>query len=174
MSNPFKRASKTKPAATGGNYITDGDYDFLIENLVMREGGYKGDSFVAELRVERADRLEPDVQPNKVGSTVSYARVLKDDFNYQLMMALMYQVGVATGDDLDDMATEPEKGETESELEKWLKYACSKDQPCRGVRISARTYRTKTKKGDVITAVRWSAKEQDAEEIAANRAKLDG
>lgn len=173
MANPFKRASKTKPASGSGDYITDGDYDLLIENLIMREGGYKGDSFVAEFRVEKAERLEPDVAPNKVDSNVSYARVLKDDFNYQLMMSLMYAVGTATGDDLDDMSTDPAKGETKSELEKWLEYCCSKEQPCRGVRIHARTYRTKTKAGDIITAVRWSAKEQEGEEIAANRAKLD-
>jgi hypothetical protein len=165
MANPFARAAGTKPATTGGTYIVDGDYDFLIENLIMRESGFKGDSFVAELRVERADQTEHDVKPNKVGSSASYARVLNSDFQYQLMMAFMYQVAVATDDDLENMSPK--------ELEDWLKYCTGKEQPCRGVRISGRTYRTKTKKGDVITAIRWSAKEQEGEEIAANRVKLD-
>jgi hypothetical protein len=173
MANPFKRASKTKPAVTGGNWIVDGDYDFLIENLVMRENGFKGDSFVAELYVERAKQTDPDVKPNQEGSSASYARVLSSDFQYQLMMALMFQVGVATGDDLNDMSTEEDPKTGKSELEEWLEYACGKEQPCRGVRISGRTRKTKTKKGDVITAIHWTAKPQDEAEIAANRKKLD-
>jgi hypothetical protein len=164
MANPFARAAGTKPATTGGSYIVDGDYDFLIENILMRENGFKGDSFVAELRVERSERVEQDVAPNKVGSSASYARVLNSDFQFQLMMAFMYAVASATGDDLESMSVK--------ELEEWLKYCTGKEQPCRGIRIHGRTYRTKTKKGDVITAVRWSASEQEGEEIAANRAKL--
>ncbi len=165
MSNPFKKASTTKPAASGGEFIQDGDYDFLIERLVMREGGFKGDSFVAEFRVERAAQTRADVKPNPVGSSCSRATVLSTDFAYQLMMAFMHQVGVATGDDLSEMSPD--------QVEEFLRYACGKDNPCRGVRITDRTYRTTTKKNLEIVAHKWSAVAQTDEEIAANRAKLD-
>lgn len=164
-SNPFKRAAGQKPASGSGTWITDGDYDYLIERLVMKEEGYKGDSFTAELRVEKAKQIIADVKPNPEGSSVSFTRVLDDDFKYQLMMAFMYEVAVATGDDLEAMNPQ--------QLEDWLKLCCSKEQPCRGVRISNRTKRTKTRAGQEITANQWRAVEQTGEEIAAGRAKLD-
>lgn len=162
--NPFARGAASKPASVGGNYITKaGSYDFVIDQLTLKEGGYKGDSFIAELVVEKAEKTEDD-DVHKPGEARSYVRNLKSDFMYELMMAFMYAVGECTGDDLYSMDTD--------QIEEFNRSCCGKDQPARGVRIHGDAFYTTTEKGNKILAVKWSGLEQSDEDIAKRRKEL--
>lgn len=162
--NPYARAAGSKPATVNGNYIEKpGLYDFLIEKLEMREEGFKGNSFIANLRIE-SSRKTTDDDIHNPGESKAYVKNLKSDFMYELMMAFMYTVGQATGDDLSDM--------DEEQIEEFLRYATSKDQPCRGVRVRGDAFWTTTQKGEKIIAVNWTTEKQSDEEIASQRKTL--
>lgn len=165
--NPFARGADTAPATVGGNYITKpGSYDFTILDLTLKEGGYKGDSFIAELQVDKAEKTGEtgEAGTHKPGESRSYVRNLKSDFMYELMMAFMYAVGECTGDDLYSME--------QDDIEKFLEQCMDKDQPCRGVRIHGDAFYTQTADKRTILALKWSGIEQSDEDIAKRRKEL--
>lgn len=146
----------------GGNYLRDGIYKFAVEKMLMHRGN-DGPTFVAELRVLESAPAEGGVEPNAVGTTVSYAQILQK-FKSAPGNARSMVIGVAGG-----------LGYAEHEVDSaFIKSVCGEDQPLRGATVKVSTYRKPTRDGSkTLTLPNWQSVSQEESDIVKMRAFLD-
>jgi hypothetical protein len=154
----------------GGNYLQDGDYEFILERVEFGQKR-KGVCFVPELRVVRADKVVDGEEPNPVGSTVSCV------WNVSTSTAAPGNIKefilALTG--LDESAPP-------AQVKDLTGKAYSPEQPFRGIRIAARTFRKTNQgkdnpqnRGQIMVIPKWrTVQGQTAETVAQGRAMLDG
>lgn len=153
---------------SGGTWITDGDYSFVVEKIGIIPCYPTGEAFVAELYVDESKPNVKDVEPNAPGTTASYVQKFEYDNAPGNVKAFM-------------LAVLAPLGYTEADFNaQLLEEAKSEAQPLRGVRVGDKTYRgvnkgkrTPANKGQPLTLHKWSPVEQTPEEIKAARAFLD-
>ena len=158
----------------GGNYINDGRYLYFVEKLSYIKG-YKGESFIAELRVIEAaasnavDEQGRPIAPNSVGSTCSMVCNLNQSAAggnaKAFLIALLAPLGYVEAD-----ITE----------ERILEVSDPNANPMRGAAIRNSTYSginqgrdNPANRGKRITKNAWTAVAQTAEDIKAQRSWLD-
>lgn len=160
-------------ALSGGNIIRDGVYRFIIERLSMNTDGYDGASFIAEFRVVEAAPNEPGVEPNPVGSTVSFIAMV--DKHKSALGNVKAFLLAALG--MDDSSG--------SQFAQICETVCGKGQPMRGVEVRCTTYRkinqgrlNPANAGKQMTLCRFDhvpgQSDNGNARIKANRAMLDG
>ena len=151
-------------ATGGGNLITDGDYIFEVEKILLH-AGYKGTSFIAEMRVVESEPTVEGVAPNKGGSAASL--IVNLDKNPEMAPGNVKAFVLALLG-LDESATSTEQ--FVGHLEGLLADA----QPARGMLVADTTFRKKIQKGPNIdkpfTGHKWSHVPQTAAEVASRRA----
>lgn len=165
-SSLMARIAKAKTFA-GGNIIKDGKYTFTVLRLFINNG-HKGNCFIAEMRVDSAEQVNPKVVPNPVGSTASY--VLNLDKNESAPGNCKAYVLALLGAKEEEVSTD-ELAATIEEL------VDEKTNPARGMRIKDETFSKIIQKGanagKDFTGHRWEYVPQTAEQIAKQRAELD-
>jgi hypothetical protein len=153
----------------GGNYLQDGDYEFIIERVEFGQKR-KGVCYVPELRVVRADKIGDD-EPNPVGSTVSCVWNVSTSTAApgnikEFVLALL---------GLDESAAP-------ALVKEMTGKSYAPEQPFRGIRIAARTFRKTNQgkdnpanRGQVMVIPKWrTVPGQTEQTVAAGRAMLDG
>jgi len=177
------RSAKTN---TKSDPIKDGEYLFLIKNLILKEMN-EGETFVAELKVlerkSKGDRNPLDgtpVVPNAAGTTTSYVQKIGKFLSAagNTKSFLIALVG-ATEEEVDQPDPEkPGKTHLDSLLDECFSEEGHKTQPYRGALIRGTTYQQTTKSGPnagkMNTYVRFTCVDgQDTASVAKNRAALD-
>ena len=146
----------------GGNWIRHGLYLFVVERLLLKQG-YKGVSFIAELRVKVAQATVDGVVPNPVGSSCSNVQSLSNPATPNAMGAVKAFILTLLG------ITES----TEDEFVRAFEELVGPTQLARGLVVACETYDHTTQKGKEIVLPKWSHVVQAPEEITAERAALD-
>lgn len=132
-----KKIADASPTG-GGNVITDGDYVFVIKELLIKEG-FKGNSFIAKFDVVMAEKKHPTVLPNPVGTDCYMA--LNLDTN-KMAAGNMKQFFTALWN--EELSGTPYV----TKVDEWTKPAAEGGkQPARGMLIEAATYRKLTQTG---------------------------
>lgn len=158
----FNKMISGATPSQGGNYLRDGIYSLLVEKVVQHQGN-DGPTFVAELRVTESKKTEQDVEPNPVGTTVSYAQVLMK-FKSAPGNAKAFLLGVLGG-----------LGYAESDLtDQLVDEVVGDGQPLRGAQVKCSTYRKMTRDGSkMLTLPKWQSVAQDEAAIKRGREFLD-
>src|SRR4029077_12904671 len=159
-------------ASGSGNYIRPGRGTLMVKELKYTRG-FKGDMFVAEMRViesqSLAGRVDKDGKPvlaNEPGSTVSFVQLFDKHEQTAFPNTKAYFLA---------LYGEKEEEITAEELVGAIEAACSKVNPARGMVIRFETVDKETQKHVQITIPRWETVQNQTEEtIAKNRAWLDG
>lgn len=163
----------------GGNNIKDGRYKVLIEKCIAKKG-YKGSSFIAELRVMEAEAVneyeigrdqksvtDKLVKPNAVNSKMSYTINLKFDNSLGNIKKFVLGTLAALGytEDMID--------------EELIDKVVGPKQPLAGMAVAVSTYRTvnqgranKANEGNILVLCNFDPIDQTPEDIKAQRAWL--
>jgi hypothetical protein len=160
-------------ASGSGNWIKPGRGVLMVKDLRYDSAGFKGDKFIAELRViesqsmaGRVDKEGKAVLANEAGTTVSFVQL----FDQQKEVAFPNTKGFILalfGEKEDEISAEEFVGSFE--------VACNKTQPARGMLIKYETVDKTTKKQNEIVVPKWEhVPGQTEATIAKNRAWLDG
>lgn len=156
-------------ASVSGNYIKKGSYRWTIERVTLNKTR-KGVCFIPELRVKRAEKTDPNAEPNSVGETVSCVWNTQKSASFGNIKAFIL---AAMGRD--------EATTSKEEVQKYTAAMISKEQPFRGVDIDGHTV-DKTiegkdnpdNRGKLITVpVFKHVPGQTETSVAKNRAELD-
>ena len=182
MNPAMARAIAQADTMGGGNWPRDGRYLWCVERLWLKMGGYKGDSFIANMFVAEAASTSPEVQPNAVGSTVSYSiNMSKNPVAKQLVKTLICGILGA------EVSTDPAaKLRQEQEIEalfvgyhdpqtgRQVPAVIDREQPLRGylVEVEAWTGRT-VGKNTPITKYSFKSIKMSDQDRAQWRARLD-
>jgi len=159
-------------AAGGGNYLRDGKGRLIVKSIAQ-DKLYKGDTFIAELQVERSDSysdaIGTDGKPvlaNAPGSTVSFIQQFDQFADTAFPNTKAFLLA---------LVGEAEENVSEEAFVKLYEKAVSKGNPFRGWYLDFETYRKPSRKtGKILTLPKWTHVPQQLEEIAARRAQLDG
>lgn len=154
---------------TGGNYLHGGRGRAVIRSVSFSDG-YKGDKFVAEMRVlESVDNGAGKADP--VGYDFAFLQIFsgtKEKVDTAFNNTKSYLVA-ANGDTLEDFNSDPE-----NDMASLMEAACGKTQPLRGVLVDYESREVDTKAGKRIVVQTWRpVKNQTPESIAENRAKFE-
>jgi hypothetical protein len=179
-----------------GERVRPGIYEYSLEKFQIKTGGYKGDSIVVELRVDKSEACEPNVTPNPVGSIVSVVWNATKNREMALANAKAFALAVTnlTEDQLVkqqaalDARCAAEGKAPFSLLGTWITKASNLGeqeglavQPMRGSKVRASTVQIETDNSKGKPRSEWfcavnfkpmpGANTPDA--VAANRARLD-
>ena len=157
-------------ASNGGNFIRDGRGVLVIKKISI-EKLYEGQTFIAELCVVESapsgekDEKGQEIQPNPVGSTVSFIQQLEKRPQTAFGNTKAFLLAAAEEDE-DNITSE--------EFKAFLDDAKGSKQALRGKLVSYETRRKWTKdKSKLLTLPVFRAYPQTAEDIAARRAAIE-
>jgi hypothetical protein len=189
-------------AAGGGNYIKQGKGRLIVKSL-KHEDLYAGETFIAELYVERSESFPGAINPttkepelaNPPGSSASFIQQFKQFPETAFAMTKGFLLTLLGEDDSTLAKGAAERVAKGQVPEEWCKAenkpaaawsgadefglayenVVSKANPCRGMALDYETYTKPTKKGDKILVLpRFTHVKQTPDEIAARRAAFDG
>lgn len=160
----------------GGNNFRDGKYKCLVEKVHAKKG-YKGSSFIAEMRIIESEAVteyeiardqktttDKLVKPNAPNTAASYVVNLK--FDNALGNIKKFVLGVLGA-----------FGYTEEQItEELIDKVIGPDQPLRGMAVAVSTYRTvnqgranKANEGNILVLLNFDPIEQTREQVKAQR-----
>lgn len=170
--------------ATGGNTrFVDGTYDLTILAIRLEDKDC-GMSFIVDFLVDKSEDVPESywigqnavwqgtdkavhLPAIKAGRPVGYLTVVDPSKNKSGLGNARAFMDALNGD--EELSDE--------DFEAALEFIISDDQPAKGMRIKATTYRKKIKTGDnqgkPFVAIRWEHVEQSEEEVKARRAEVD-
>ena len=160
-------------ASGGGNYITKhGKYRLVLKSMEI-DSKFGGDTFVAELYIEKAEKIGSD-EPHAAGTTISFVQQFKDDKVRRQMAMANTKAFILALTNEEDFAETDEAAATE--FIKNLEMACGKDNPLRGAAVDCETYSKLTKdKSKTLILPKWIAiGDQNADTMGARRKALAG
>lgn len=161
-------------ANQGGNNIKDGKGRLAIQKMICKQMN-EGWTFVAEMKVLSSAATEQGIEPNPVGSTVSYVQKLDKHKSAlgntkSFVLALLgFSDSEVSSDEfaetLEDLCRE-----TDEKVGNEVKPA----NPGRGMVIDFETFRKpkRDKPTEILVLPRWTHVKQTAEEIAKVSASL--
>lgn len=159
----WNEVAKIPARGQPGEYIRDGEYEYLIEKTELHEGE-NGTSFILGLYVTSSKQTDPKVEPNPVGSSVTSVSNLSKHIAAKASVKtfVLAALGASEGDIPED------------QLADVMREIVSDAQPLRGVRIKNRTRRKVTEKNKVELIVNdFIHVPTSNNERAENRCQLD-
>jgi len=187
------RLASTKTFGSG-NYLNPGKGVLVVTALKAgtRPEYHNGDTAVGEFVVLECEGFTGIVDENgkakptgnPVGSTVANVHHLEQNSEVAWPNLLGMLRGIF-GNDMSEEGIAASAAEfsktsgkpqsSEDEFARIFDYLTGKDQPARGMLVGYSTVEKKTKKGQMITAIKWESLDtlNSAEEVARRRAQLD-
>lgn len=163
-------------APTGsGNWIIPGDYLFEVKRLINREGGYKGDSFIAELQVIESQQTaeNPPLRPGATCSWITTSAAGDTNRNIKLGNVKTFFLTLTqaaerelTEQKVKDLCNDPSQAFARDPAGNIMRDGTGREmpgpydvtkktQPCAGLRIRAAAFVKPTKAGKPFTFMNW-------------------
>lgn len=155
-------------ATVGGTPIRDGRYVMAVKSVMLKKT-FKGDMFIAEFRVEEAEKTHHEIDPNPVGSSCSLALNLTSNVSAP-GNAKQFVLGL--------LGLDEAKTQNDTVAKKIMECVEGDGKKVRGMLVYCETYRKQTKTGANAgkegVYPRWShVPEQTPQDIAARAADLE-
>ena len=180
MNPAMARAIAQADTMGGGNWPKDGRYVWAIERIWLKDG-YKGMSLIINAHVVESTQTNSQVQPNAVGSSVSYPiNYSKNPVAKQLIKTAL--CGILN----EEVSTDPViKQRQDQEIEALLvgyndsrtgravPAVTDREQPLRGYLVAADVWTGQTAKGTPITKYNFTSIKMSDQDRVQWRAKLD-
>lgn len=164
----IKDLAKGKRGGGGGNYLKLGMYELMVDNFFEKEAPppKKTTSYILEARVITAEPIEKDesgawIEPNKVGSTVSFVWNTKHD---SAEGNTLEAISMISGCDTNELP--------EDQLADFLENVLVKN--ClRGMRVGCEAFRYEAKESKKILILpKWRTIEGQSDEMIEEGRKM--